>query len=78
MNAITIRRKATNVTLDQAVLDEARELGINVSRACQSGLVKAVKAAREKAWLEKNRASLLAWNDWVEKNGLPFAEFRQF
>lgn len=29
-------------------------------------------------WLEENRAALALYNAWVEQNGLPLQEYRQF
>jgi hypothetical protein len=29
-------------------------------------------------WQEENAHAIRSWNDWVEKNGLPLAEYRQF
>lgn len=74
---ITVSRRATNVSLPSDMVDEAKRLGINVSQACEGGLSNRVKSAREAEWLEENRASLLAWNDWVEENGMLYEEYRQ-
>lgn len=71
-------RKATNVTLPEPLLNEARELGIGLSQACERGLAAAVAEARAQRWLRDNRDALAAWNEYVEKHGLPLAEFRQF
>lgn len=27
-------------------------------------------------WMEENAEAMQAWNDWVEKNGLPLAKYR--
>jgi antitoxin CcdA len=70
-------KKATNVSLSSDLVDEAKKLGINLSQACEGGLSDRVKTAREAKWLEENRASLLAWNKWVEENGMPYDEYRQ-
>ncbi len=67
-------KKATNVTLDQAMLEDAKALGINISQAAEAG----VRAAVREAWIEENRESMEAWNKWVEENGLPLEEFRMF
>lgn len=75
MNSI---RKAANVTLPEALLREAEELGVNVSQACERGLADTVSRARAKAWLESNLGALEAWNEYVERNGLPLRDFRQF
>ena len=37
-------RRSTSMSLDAAILDEARQLGINLSQAAESGLVAAIRA----------------------------------
>lgn len=71
-------RRATNVTLPEALLREARELDINLSQACERGLVAAVAEVKAERWLRENRAAMEAWNDHIERHGLPLSEFRQF
>ena len=66
-------RKATNVSLDPRHVAEAKELGINISQACERGLVQTIKEARAAQWLEENREALDSSNAWVEANGLPLA-----
>lgn len=74
----TPARKAANLSLDSALLAQARELDINLSRAAEDGIAKAVKAERERRWLEENADAIRAENDYIEKNGLPLAKYRQF
>jgi antitoxin CcdA len=71
-------KRATNVSLSEALVAEAKEHGISVSRSCEAGLAAAVKQAREAKWIEENRAFFKYWNDWVEEHGLPLAEYRMF
>ena len=71
-------RRATNVTLPDALLREARALNINVSQACERGLAAVVAETRARQWLEANRDAMDAWNGYVEQHGLPLAAFRQF
>jgi antitoxin CcdA len=71
-------RRATNITLPEALLREAKALDLNVSQACELGLANAVARAKSEKWLEVNRAAMAAWNAHVEEHGLPLAEFRQF
>ena len=66
-----------NITLDQALVDEAKAL-VGISKASDQGLAVDDKAARSERWLEENREALVAWNDWVAKNGLPLAKYRMF
>lgn len=83
-NAPTIRsgsrtgRRATNVSLNRDYLAEARELGINISQACERGLVETIAEARAARWLEENREALESSNAWIEANGLPLAKKRLF
>ena len=70
--------RATNVTLPELVLREARTLGINVSQACERGLSGAVAERRRAAWIEENSEAMGAWNAHVAAHGLPLARFRQF
>ncbi|MEK6541467.1 MAG: type II toxin-antitoxin system CcdA family antitoxin [Pseudomonadota bacterium] len=70
-------KKPTNVSLAANLVEEAKQLGINVSEACQSGLAAQVKRAREDAWKLENRAAIESWNDYVRKNGMPYDEYRQ-
>ena len=71
-------RKAANLSLDGELLAQARELDINLSRAAEEGIAKAVKTERERRWLEENADAIKAYNDYIEKNGLPLEEYRTF
>ena len=71
-------RRATNITLPAELLNEARALGLNVSQACERGLRAEIARGRAARWIEENREALASSNDYVERNGLPLSEFRQF
>ncbi len=71
-------RRAANVTLSSALLDEAKQLGINISQACEQGLAAELAAVRKARWQEENGAAIEEWNNWVDQNGLPLARYRQF
>jgi antitoxin CcdA len=68
----------TNVSLDAALVAEAKELGVSISQASNRGLQEAVKKARGERWLEENMEALDSYNDWVEANGLPLEKYRLF
>ena len=72
------QRKATNVSLAAKLVEEAKALDINLSRACEAGLEAALKDERKRRWQEENRVAAEASNAWVEKHGLPLARYRQF
>jgi antitoxin CcdA len=70
--------RPTNVTLSRALVDEAKELGVNISSAAASGLQQAVARKRAERWLRDNGSALGSYNAFVEKRGLPLAKLRLF
>lgn len=73
-----LNKRATNLSIDHALLDEARSLGINLSATFEASLRDAVRTRKAAQWLEENRAALQSSNEWVEKHGLPLEKYRQF
>jgi IS5 family transposase len=73
-----LAKKATNLSLDQALLQEARDLGVNLSQAAEHGLRQAVANAKADAWKRENRVAIESSNAWVEQRGLPLDRFRLF
>jgi len=71
-------RRPTNISLDSAMIEDAKELGINISRACEEGLSAEISAERNRRWKEENREAIAEWNAYVAENGLPLERFRQF
>ena len=74
----TSPRKATNVTIDAGLLEQAKSLGINVSKASEEGLSRAVAAKQEAIWLQANQAALESSNAYVDRSGIPLARHRNF
>ena len=71
-------KKATNVSLAEGLLAEAKELRINVSQAAEAGVAQAVAEKRAELWLKENAKAFKCWNTYVEKNGLPLEKYRSF
>lgn len=71
-------RRAANISLDPAMIDDAKALGINISRACEAGLEARISEVRRERWREENREAIESSNAFVEKYGLPLAAFRMF
>jgi antitoxin CcdA len=71
-------KKATNVSLAENLLAEAKQLRINVSQAAEAGVAKAVAEKRAELWLKENAKAFDCWNAYVEKNGLPLEKYRSF
>jgi antitoxin CcdA len=73
-----VSRRATNVTLPDTLLGQARALEINLSQACEAGLQDAVAERTRALWLAENRAAIDTWNKHVVTHGLPLVAYRQF
>jgi antitoxin CcdA len=77
-NLLLKTRRGTNVSLDADILEDAKALGINVSRACEKGLVAEIAKTRGEKWLQNNMDAIESSNAWVQKRGLPLAKHRMF
>jgi antitoxin CcdA len=71
-------KRATNVSLSSDLPEQAKRLGINVSRACERGLAEQIADSRETCWLKENREALDSSNAYIESHGLPLAKHRPY
>lgn len=74
----THAKKPTNLSLDQALINEARELGVNLSQAAEGGLREAVSKAKSEQWNRDNKEAIEYYNDYIKENGLPLEKYRPF
>jgi antitoxin CcdA len=74
----TNARRAANLSIDAEVLEKARALKINVSRAAEEGVRRAISREEAKHWAEENAEVVRSWNEYVAKNGLPLRKYRTF
>ena len=71
-------KRATNVTLDEELLREAKDLGINLSQTFEKHLYDVVREAKRKRWLEENKAALDDHNAFIERHGVFSDGLRRF
>lgn len=77
--ALEVRaRKSTNVTLPPEVLDRAKELGINLSRASERGVREEIQETEARRWADDNAELVAAYTAMVERDGLPLSKYRTF
>ena len=69
-------RAKTSVTLDEALLREAREMGVNLSAAAAEGIAAKVRDEKRRRLKEELQPTIETLNRYVEKNGLPFENIR--
>ncbi|MGU7785097.1 type II toxin-antitoxin system CcdA family antitoxin [Burkholderia sp. PU8-34] len=71
-------RKPTNVSLPSELLERAKELHVNISRASERGLREEVQEAEARAWAEAHADFIAEMNTRIERDGLPLEEHRMF
>lgn len=62
-------RKPTNLTIRKDILDEAKMLKLNTSKAAEIGILLAIKETKSQEWLKKNRKAILAHNKRFSQKG---------
>ena len=77
-NAVHRRKKATNLSVDDRLLERARQLKLNLSQVFESGLADAIREREAQEWLKRNKAAIDAYNERVEKHGVFSDGLRSF
>lgn len=72
------KRRPVNLSVDEAVVAEARERGINLSQTLEAALKKELQHARIIQWREENRETIDVRHAWLEQHGLPLDKHRLF
>ncbi|ECN4003619.1 post-segregation antitoxin CcdA [Salmonella enterica subsp. enterica serovar Enteritidis] len=68
---IRSRKRSTNISLDAALVDEAKMLNINLSAALNSALEDVVRAERQARWKQENKAAIDAMNKFTAEHIIP-------
>lgn len=71
MATVELKRRPTNVSLREDLVQAAREMEINISQVAEAALTEAVRKAAAERWLAENREAIENFNKWVETNGMP-------
>lgn len=71
-------KRPTNLSLNAKVLDMARALGMNVSQTVDALLAEEVTRQYWQRWNSENKEAIAAYNDRIEREGLPLAKYRTF
>ena len=58
-----------NLSVDAALLHEARESEINLSATLERALSDALRQQRRQRWLAENRPGIAAYNEQVDAHG---------
>lgn len=64
------RKQSVNVSIDSALLREARGMHLNLSKTLEERLAELVRQAGREQWLKKNREALEDYNQRIEQAGV--------
>jgi antitoxin CcdA len=70
--------KATNLSVDEGPMRDAKRLAIDVSQAAENGILRAIKVEQERLWQIDNANAIVGVNAYVDEHGVPLTKYRQF
>jgi antitoxin CcdA len=78
MNGPAQPRKAVNLSLDAALVAEAKALNLNLSRTVEEALRQRVRDEKARRWQEENADAIAFNNAQIERDGLWCDDYRLF
>ena len=71
-------KRATNVSIDARLLEQARELDINLSKSLEAALRQRIAQAAGERWRRANAKAIEAHNERVARKGMFSDRLRRF
>jgi antitoxin CcdA len=71
-------KRPVNLSINAHTLDQAKKLGINLSKTVDAFLQEEVKRRYWEQWREENQQAFAAYNERVAKDGLWATQHRSF
>lgn len=71
-------KKAANLSINSDLLQQAKELRINLSHTFEESLADIVARRKEELWLEENREGIEDYNRSIERRGVFSHGLRRF
>ncbi len=71
-------KKATNLSINNDLLDKARKLNINLSATLEQALKDKLKELARDDWSQNNKHAIDSYNAFVEANGIFGEKYRTF
>ena len=78
MSNTRTRKKATNLSIDAALLERAKSLGLNVSSVLEDGLRARIRQEEARRWLVDNKDAIESLNRETREHGLWCDRLRRF
>ena len=72
------QKRPVNLSINAHTLEQAKKLGINLSKTVDAFLREEVKRLYWQKWNEENSQAIDHYNARIEREGLPLAKYRTF
>ena len=71
-------KKSVNLSINADLLQQAKQLNINLSQTLEHHLAEIIRQAQRRLWLAENRSALDEYNRRIEKHGTFSDGLRRF
>jgi antitoxin CcdA len=71
-------KKAVNLSIDAALLEDARNSNVNLSATLEAALTAKLRQRRREQWLNEHRRAIDAYNEQIEQHGAFSDALRDF
>lgn len=71
-------KKSANLSINSDLLQQAKELKINLSKSLEESLAEKIVEQKEKMWLSENQSAIDDYNQRVQKRGVFSSGLRRF
>lgn len=71
-------KKSTNLSINSDLLQQAKKLDINLSRALEQRLIEMLLEEKRRTWKETNKEGIEAYNQRIEASGVFSDNLRKF
>lgn len=75
---ISAPKKPTNLTVNSDLLNQAKDLKMNISSVLESALIESIKKAKKEVWINENKTAMKNYNEKIKEYGLFSDEIRTF
>ncbi len=71
-------KRATNLSVDEELLTEAKALNINLSQTLEDALRQLIRHKQSEQWKVDNRKALDSFDEHIDRNGVFSDKLRSF
>ncbi len=72
------QKRPVNLSINARTLEQAKKLGMNLSKTVDAFLQEEVKRRYWQKWNDENAQAIDHYNARIEREGLPLAKYRTF